>query len=323
MKKKVVFMAPETKWWPYYIYKEMVECLKKKYWKELDIYFFHSKKDWFKLHFNKYDVIFSVIPFLFKPLKTKKYFYNLHGNFKIEKKRKWLWNKLLYLARLNLSFCDKIILTSYFLSDKLDFRKKYKNKIEILPNFVEEVNYKRPKTIFKENDIIKLLTVSSTKFLEKWMGILDLWKEVAKIKKKIKWTIIAWWDQKNMEKIQKEFYQINFPKNIKIKRLDRVEKDKLNNYYKKNDIFIYWTRLDTWWITVLEAMSFDMPIMLLKYESFEYIFDKDYFILNIKKDLDYIIKDYNKIILKQKAIFLKYSKKSILEKTFYLIKDNT
>jgi len=48
---------------------------------------------------------------------------------------------LLYLARNNLRFADKIMLTSYFLADKLNFRKQYENKIVIIPNFIDEKEY--------------------------------------------------------------------------------------------------------------------------------------------------------------------------------------
>jgi len=320
MKKKIAFLAPENKWWPYYIYKDIVEGLKEKYWKEIDVYFFNSKKDWLKLHFCKYDVVFSIIPFLFKPIRTKKYFYNLHWNFEVEKKRKWLWNKLLYLARWNLKFCDKIILTSYFLADKLNFKDKYKNKIEILPNFVEETNYIRPKKNFKKNDKIKLLTVSSTKFFEKWMGIVDLWKEVVKIKdRNIEWTIIAWWDQDNMKKIQKEFYKIKFSKNIKIKRLNWVKKDKLKEYYKKNDIFIYWTRLDTWWNTIMEAMSYWLPIILLKYDLWQYIYSYDFIDNNLNKKIKHILYNYNNYSKKSLDFIIPFYKRKILKKIFKIL----
>jgi len=47
----------------------------------------------------------------------------------------------LYLARWNLKFADKIMLTSYFLADKLDFKEKYQDKIIIVPNFINPKDY--------------------------------------------------------------------------------------------------------------------------------------------------------------------------------------
>lgn len=290
---KVAFMAPSTKWWPYYLYKEIVEWLNKKYWNKLDVHFFNTKSAWFKLHFTKYDYIFSVIPFLFKPLKTKKYYYNIHGNFETERKRKNIWNKLLYLARFNIYFCDKIVLNSMFLSDKLRFNYKYKDKIIIIPNHInlEEKELKIKK--IKDKECLNLLTVSSTKFLEKWMWIIDLWQQISKIKnKKIKWTIIAWWDKQNKYIIEKDFKKIKFNKNISINWIGWIEQSNLQSYYKNADIFIYWTRLDTRWLTIMEAMSYGLPIILLKYELWKYIYPEIIITNNIEYKLKDIIKNY-------------------------------
>lgn len=43
-KIKIAFLAPETKWWPYFIYKEIVEYLNEKYPNKLEISFFYLKK---------------------------------------------------------------------------------------------------------------------------------------------------------------------------------------------------------------------------------------------------------------------------------------
>ena len=124
-KKKIYFLAPKNKWWTYFYYKEIVSYLDKNYWENYDVYFLNTFFDYIKLHFIKSDIIFSIIPFVFKPLFTKKYIFNLHWNYKIERKNKWLWVKLLYLTELNLWFSNKIMLTSYYLADKLKFRNKY------------------------------------------------------------------------------------------------------------------------------------------------------------------------------------------------------
>jgi glycosyltransferase involved in cell wall biosynthesis len=52
-----------------------------------------------------------------------------------------LGNKLLYFAKNNLKFADNIWLVSYFLADKLNFRKKYIDKIIIIPNFIDSKEY--------------------------------------------------------------------------------------------------------------------------------------------------------------------------------------
>ena len=293
-KIKIAFLAPISKWWPYYIYKDLVKWLNKKYPNELDVILFNSKKDWLKLHFVKYDYIFSVIPFVFKPLWTKKYIFNPRWNFELEKKKNKLWNKLLYLAINNLKFSDNVWLTSYFLADKLGFKNKYSDKMIIIENFVNFDDNKKIKDFNNKNEL-KVLTVSSTKFLEKGKWIIDLWKEISKIKNiNIKWTIIAWWEEVNKIKLQNEFNDIIFWNNITIDWIDWVDKDKLINYYIESDIFIYWTRLDTFWTTILEAMSYWLPCILLEYELWKYIFPKEIISINIEKNLLEILNNYNK-----------------------------
>lgn len=294
-KRKIAFMAPEWKWWPYFIYKNLINWLGKLYWNKFELYFFNSKKDWLKLHFKKYDYIFSVIPFLFKPIWAKKYIFNPRWNFQLEKKNNNLWNKLLYLSKNNLKFADNIWLTSYFLADKLDFREKYNDKIFILPNSIDFINNKNKIKELKKDKRLNILTVSSTKFIEKWKGIIDLWNELSNIKDiRMNWTIIAWWNQLNKEKLQNKFNKINFWDNIDINWIDWVDKEKLVGYYNDADIFLYWTRLDTFWTTILEAMSFWLPCILLEYELWNYIFPKNIVTSNIEKNLLEILDNYSK-----------------------------
>lgn len=323
MKKiKIAFLAPEMKWGPFYIYKDISDWLKKEHWNELDIHFFNSKLEWVKLHFIKYDFIFSVIPFLFKPLWVKKYIFNLHGNYNIEKNRRSLWNKLLYLAESNLRFSDKIMISSLFLAKKLNFINTYKNKIFILPNPVYVNNTIKIKSNHVK-DVTNILTVSSTKFLEKWIWIIDLWKQLSKIKDlNLNWTIIAGGDIKNKNKLLEEFWKINFWENIKYKWLDWIEKDNLPNYYNKTDIFLYGTRLDSWWGTILEAMSYNLPIILLEYELWEYIYPKEIITNNIDVSIRKILGNYEYHSKLSADFVIHYKYEKIIKKIFNFIINN-
>jgi len=77
-KKKIIFLAPKNEGGTYFYYKEISEYLIQNYSDIYDVYFCNSLKDYIKLHFIKTDIIFSIIPFLFKPILTKKYIFNLH-----------------------------------------------------------------------------------------------------------------------------------------------------------------------------------------------------------------------------------------------------
>jgi len=297
MKKiRIAFMSPEWKGWPYFIYKDFVDWLKNKYPNRFDIYFYNSKKDWLKLHFAKYDFIFSIIPFLFKPIWTKNFYISIYWNYNIEKKKNKLGNKLLYLMKFNINFADKILLSNLFLVNKIDFLKKYKDKFFILSNPIDTKLYNLKSKGFQKNilnDSINILTVSSTKFFEKWMWLVDLANQIKNIDNiNITWTIIAWWNDEFTYKIQKEFYKNTFPSNIKIIWLWWLSKEDLDNYYKSSDIFIYWTRLEVWGQTIMEAMAHWLPIILLDYEWWKYTYPEEIITDNIKTSLEKVIYDY-------------------------------
>ena len=311
-KKKIYFLAPKSKWGTYFYYKEISEYFIKNHSDVYDIKFCNSFLDYIKLHFIKTDIIFSIIPLFFKPIFTKKYIFNLHWNFKIERKNKWLWVKLLYLSELNLWFSDKIMLTSYYLADKLNFRKKYEYKIVLIPFFVNNIITNNKKI---DSNNIKLLTVSSSNFLKKWLGIYDLAKELSKIKKiNILWEVIFPWDEKNKEFILKKINSLEFWNNIKIKFYDFVERDKLNYIYKNTDIFIYSSWLETWWWTIMEALSFWKPVILLKNDLWGYIYLKEFITNNFNKSFFKVIKNYSFYSNLSYHFSMKYKKELIIGK---------
>lgn len=289
--KKLVFISPKWKWGTYYYYKDITDYLIENYKNQYDVIFCNSLKDYILRHFKKADIIFSIVPFLFKPLLSKKYIFNLHWNFKEERKSKNLWAKLQYLAELNLWFSDKILLTSYFLADKLWFRKKYENKILISPLFLKTVGSKIKR---KVHTPLRLLTVSSANFLEKWMWVYDLAKQIFKIKDfDINRTIILPWNIDNKNIILNKIQGLQKWKNIQYKILDFIQREELDNLYIENDIFVYATRLDTRWWVIMEACSFWLPIILLPYELWNYIWYPNNFIAqNIQKQIWTLLKIY-------------------------------
>jgi len=269
--KTIVFIAPTWKWWTYYYYKDITDYLIKNHSDKYNIIFCSSLKDYLLRHFKKADIIFSIIPFFFKPLWAKKYIYNLHWNFKKERKSNNLWSKLLYLSELNLWFCDKILLISYFLADKLWFRDKYKNKIEILPNYVKPV---KKSSLKKENDN-NFLTITSFSFYDKWKWVVNLWNVIKKYWEThldINITFSIAWDTntKYFPKIKEEFDKIKFPKNVKIDWMWWLTKEKMEDEFYKNNTFIYRTELDNAPWTVLEALNYWLNVYTNDFESFKY-----------------------------------------------------
>lgn len=276
-KKKIYFLAPKNKWGTYYYYKNISEYLIQNHSDTLDVYFVNSLIDYIKLHFIKTDYIFSIIPFFFKPIFAKKYIFNLHWNFKIERKNQWLGVKLLYLSELNLLFSDKIMLTSFYLADKLMFREKYNDKIIIVPNFVEK-NFRKNKKLEK-NDY-NFMTITSFKFYKKWKWIINLWNVVKNIAnqnldKNIKFTII--WNEENriFYAVKSEFDKINFWKNVNIFWKWWLNKEQIEKEFLMNNTFLYWTELDNYPWVILDALNYNLRVYTNNYESFKYFLDEN------------------------------------------------
>lgn len=269
-KIKIALISPESKWWPYHIYKELNDFFILKW---IDSKLINTKSWYLLAHFEKYDYIISVVPFLFKPFFSSFYFFNPHWNWELEKHNWKLWNKLLYLSNYNLMFSDKIILASYFLADKLNFKEKYKNKIHIFPNFINITE----KTSVKTDTFdlkIKILTITSFKFYKKWLGIINLWNVVNNLwkilNKDIEWTIVWKSDNNNYNQIYEIFKKIKFEKNIKIIIKWWLDKEKIEDELLNNNIFIYWTELDNFPIILLESMSKWLITLTNDFESFKY-----------------------------------------------------
>lgn len=320
MKKiKIAFLAPKNKWWTYYYYKDIVEYLNKEYSTEFEVHFFNSLSSYIKLHFLKFDIVFSIIPFLFKPLFVKKYIYNLHWNYKIERKNKWLWVKLLYLSEINLWFCDNIMLTSYYLADKLNFRKKYDKKIIINTLFVDKVSNNK-KEIDKKN--INFLTVSSSNFLEKGLWVFNLSENIFNIKNiNINWKIVLPWDKNNKNIILEKINYLKKNNNINFEVLDFLDRNELNKLYKDTDLFVYASNLETWWWVIMEACSYAKPVILLKNDLWEYIYPKEIITDNLEKKLFEILENYNFYSDLSYNFALKFQKENVMKDLVKIIKE--
>lgn len=319
MKKKIYFLAPKNEWGTYFYYKEISEYLIKNYSDIYDVYFCNSLTFYIKLHFIKTDIIFSIIPFLFKPIWAKKYFFNLHWNYKIERKNKWLWVKFLYLTELNLWFCDKIILTSFYLANKLNFRNKYNFKIIISKLFISDFN--KPKNDFKL-DNIKLLTISSANFYEKWIWVYDLAKEIVKLKNiNLTWKIVLPWNIDNKKIIIDKINLLKKGDNLNIEIYDFLPKEQLTNLYSESDIFVYSSNLETWWWVIMEACSYWKPIILLENDLWKYIYPKEFITNNFEQKFLEIINNYNFYSDISYNFSLNYKKEDIINDLLDKIKE--
>lgn len=273
MRKKIYFIAPKNKGGTYFYYQNLFKYLKEHHWDELEVHLCNTFFSYIKLHFLRADYIFSIIPFFFKPLFTYKYFYNLHGNYKEERKNKSIWVKLLYLSELNLFFSDKIILTSYYLAHTLKFSKSQLHKTIILKNYVLE-NFSESK--FQKSTKLKFLTITSFDFKKKWEGVINLlnviqrlWNELPD--ENISFTIVWKKEWDNYQRIYDEFENMVFSKNTVIRWTGWLSEIDLEKEFLSHDTFLYWSMLDNTPGVLLEAMNYKRKIYVNNFESFSYI----------------------------------------------------
>lgn len=283
MQKKIYFVAPMSKWWPYFMYKEIIDNLEKELAEEYSFVLINSFWWRLKTHIIASHCVISVIPFLFRPLFTSNFFFNPRGNRRYEKRQPWLWKKLLYFAEKNLDFADLVLLPSRFLVDKLKLDKR-KDKVSILPNFVD-IDLYSP-YLRGEAEEIKLLTITNFFYKKKWEWILKLWEVVAWFAKTTDKNIIfsIWWndDSQIFFSIKEKFDRIIFPDNVKVKRLGFLSKSELRAVMSNNQIFLYWTGLDNFPKILLEAMASWLWLFTNNYESFWYFLPKEFLYDDVK-----------------------------------------
>lgn len=292
MKKKILFVWPPTPGGPQHIYKLLGRAMRSQLLEGYEISETYTIWWWIKSHFQRYDLIVSAIPFFFHPLRTKVFVFHFHGDHKAQRKLPSLGNKLLYLVDWNCRFAEKLVISSRYLPEKLGMRDRYKSKRVIIPNPIELPESQVART--QVSQPLRLLTVSSTKFYLKGKWIIDIATELTKIQDMdIERTIIAGWNDAIQQQLQQELSAITLPPRVTYRWLWWLREKELVDYYVQSDIFVYGTRLDTWGQTIVQAMSYGLPVILLPYDAWEYIYPDRLITENIAQRIAEIINTYS------------------------------
>lgn len=210
-------------------------------------------------------------------------------------------------------------MTSNYLADKLGFRKKYEKKIYISPLFVDKITVNEKKVNF---NYINLLTISSSNFLQKWLWVFELAKQILQIKDvKINWKIVLPWDKKNKKIILDKINSLPINSNINIEIYDFIERTNLVELYKNSDIFVYASGLDTWWWVIMEACTYWKPIILLENDLWDYIYPKEFVTLNFENKFFEILKNYNFYSKISYTFSEKFLKDKIMKDFLLIIKE--
>ena len=165
-------------------------------------------------------------------------------------------NKRIELARfIATKFSDYIIVLTK------DDEEKYKKNFHITKK-VKLLQLYNPIEIQDYNDTIKdtknILTIGHFTYVKGYDMLLEIAKVVLNRYKDWKWTIIG--DGKLKEEFMKKIKEENLEKQIVIK--SRVKN--VSEYYKNSEIYVNTSRSEGFPITILEAKSYNLPIVAFK-----------------------------------------------------------
>lgn len=276
---------------------------------------------------EKYDIIHahayvSWLPakIVWKILKIS-VIYTVHWSNNLDVKKKWFLNKIEKWLLTWIKYDLEISVWKDFL--------KYKNinkNIEIIPNWVGVNKFDKIK-IGKKYNWFNFLWVwrfsweKGLKFLINWIWLVS--KDLLE-KKWFKLNLV--WDWEEKEEILKLVKKLKLKKFIEFKW--KLFWEKLIKEYKKNNIFILPSLSEWFWLVIIEAFAWKIPIISTQvWISKEIINEKNWFLIkywnevNIKniiekvleldkKDLEKLWENWYKLVKK------KYSWSIMCEKVF-------
>lgn len=164
----------------------------------------------------------------------------------------------------SLKLIDKVYAISDDVKNELISLNFTKSKIVKIPNSIEVKKFLEFDAIRKKDDTINFITVA--RYYEKKKG-LDLIESVSKklIEKKInfKWTLVGR-DSKNL--LEKDFILKNknyFNIENEISNYDEIyfPHSRLIKMYKLNDAYINLARIESFGITIIEAIAAGLPVI--------------------------------------------------------------
>jgi hypothetical protein len=325
MKKKIAFIAPIWDWWPKILYNNLVNSLNKNN-NKFEYFLISSIKEWIILHFSykKYDIIISSVPFIWKPF-CENFIIHLHWFYKLERWISSMWKLLCWLYPYNIYLSKLAIFPSFFLKNYYKSSHLHQDIIYNFSNF--EVKKKLKKNISNKK-IINLLTVTSFSFYNKAKWILDIFNKLENINNEKLFNYYICWKWKYLDEIKSSLKNYLIPKNITIIFLWGLNNNDLKKILNKSDIFLYSTFQETFWISIIEAMSFWIPILLNNYELFNELYEDEFICKNnvdFKNKLNKLIldKDYYKFYLEKWYNNLKrFDKNQIIQEWDNLINSN-
>lgn len=168
------------------------------------------------------------------------------------------------LLKLSLNKIDLFTSISKNIKEDLLELKVDKSKIFIISNSVELEKFTNTKINKKIDNKIKLITVARYAELKKGFDILDdILKKLIENKILFEWKIIGKNSnellKKKIVKINKSFFRLY--ENIENNYEKYYPNSKLIEHYKSSDIYINLSRIESFGITLVEALASELPVI--------------------------------------------------------------
>lgn len=213
------------------------------------------------------DVVHSTLPFFTRPLG--RYILTIHGNYLVEEN---IWTRFYPTA---IKIADIITVPSHYLKKELGI----KNAL-VIPNGICIPGSKQRE--YKSEPVFGIMT--SFNFIEKANGLIDLAKCLEKVVPGARLLIAG--DGKCRDKIRERISK----NKIRAEFLGFCDREE---FFNSIDVYSYYSHLDTFGISVLEAMARKIPTISNKVGGVTELFSG-----NLEKYVASNSQEYEKILRK-------------------------
>ncbi len=212
---------------------------------------------------KNYDIVFcwnspmhfiGVLSKILFRAKFKLIWWNHHYPWYHEKKHSTFIVRLkAFIEKFFINYIDLLIANSIYIKDSLLDIFGHNRQIKILHPVVSSIFAWNKQKDFRQKSKITLFTYSRW---VKWKNIKIIFDLYESLSKDFDLNLLIWWEGKELEKYKKDFSKY---KNISF--LWRLCEEDILKYWKKSDIFLFPSLIDSFWLSILEMMFLSLPII--------------------------------------------------------------
>lgn len=218
------------------------------------------------------------------------WYYNENTNFLLLIKR--------YLEKFSVKFVDEIIVNSKYLQDIIE--DIYKRKSKVLYPVLDKAFLQSTKTHWE-----KKIIFTYSRWV-KWKNIEQIFETYSYLRRNnINYQLIVWgeWEELNS-------YKEKFKTDKKISFLWLLDNSSIVLNLKQSSILLFPSKIDSFWLTIIEAMSFGVPVIAFDLNWAKEIINnwENGFLVKTSKDFN----EKTKELLLNEPLLKKFSDNSII-----------